>query len=511
MTDNSNPISDYQALLNQYSKQASGGDPPKLDEGFDTQLESGMSNIPPGVIVDPAPPEPTITRQPVASDLPPATLPPPVMSPTSDPPKNNIFKFLFFVSLVFFVLFVVFLGYSFLSRKPSSGTTKVSPTPVQSALPTPTSTVYCTLNDHRYAANDSFTATDGCNTCTCTADQQIVCTTLSCDVTPTSSGSAGKIPADWKTYSDSSSSLSFQYPPIFTPDPKIIGGSHYTQEFTDKSGKYSLSFMVAGNYNQITGTSYPNIDEYIAMPYRVSQVTVAGLDGRQPLPRAGSENENNVSFLSADKSTIYSIDLKTGDNPMNTSESAVKAGQQIFSQILSTFKFADTAATSAASWKTFTNKTFGYTVDVPSFIVQLKKGPSNAKTVVDDQWNFAKTDLSLISPTNKTISPDASISLVIESYKDAAQGNYDLHCKGTAISFNQEKPTINNTSPINGVSEFVQSSGLAFHSTVPTAKYWDSKVCFMKNGIDYEIYYQNYESVSPDSTLNQILSKFKFL
>jgi hypothetical protein len=164
-----------------------------------------------------------------------------------------------------------------------------------------------------------------------------------------------------------------------------------------------------------------------------------------------------------------------------------------------------------ANWKTYTNNKYGYSIKVPAYISQLAVGPGNAKVIDDADWLFAKTDLSLLDSAHKSIASGGAVVLEIASYpSNVAQQNYDMHCKGTQLSFNQENPTISDTSPITDVEQYTQSYGIASHSTVPQIKFWDSKVCFIKNGIDYEIYYQNYESSNTDPTFDQILSTLKF-
>jgi len=151
--------------------------------------------------------------------------------------------------------------------------------------------------------------------------------------------------ADWKIFTSTPGNLSFKYPSSFISKPEVTNGIAIIQDFTDKSGKYTLSFSITNNYNQTTEKPYANIDEYINLPYQVKIIKIAELDGRQPLPRAGSENENQISFFSADKKTIYTINLKTGDSSLNTSEADITAGQTLFNQILSTFKFTNNSAT----------------------------------------------------------------------------------------------------------------------------------------------------------------------
>jgi len=153
----------------------------------------------------------------------------------------------------------------------------------------------------------------------------------------TSSIQNNPTPYSWSTYENED--LTFKFPSQWTDKPILIRGGGYTQEFDDPQKKYILTFLSSGNYNQITGKPYTNIDEYVRMPYKTKIVTVDGQEGRQPLPRAGSENANSVVFFSIDSTVIFTLELQTGGSPLDVSESDVKEGQELFDQILSSFRF----------------------------------------------------------------------------------------------------------------------------------------------------------------------------
>ena len=71
----------------------------------------------------------------------------------------------------------------------------------------------------------------------------------------------------------------------------------------------------------------------------LEKITINGQEGRQILPRAGSENINEVVFFSKDEQFIYHLSLQTGTTPDKTPVAKVQEGQKIFTQILPTFKF----------------------------------------------------------------------------------------------------------------------------------------------------------------------------
>jgi hypothetical protein len=140
---------------------------------------------------------------------------------------------------------------------------------------------------------------------------------------------------------------SFKYPSYLIRGEENIGGSGYSQEFKEENEQYTLTFSVRGNYNQITGKPYATIDEYLDMPYQVKKVTIAGQEGRQPLPRDGSENDFSASFFSKDLEFILTLDLKVSTKH----ELKTDAGYKMFDQILSTFKFS---GTNWGDWQTST-------------------------------------------------------------------------------------------------------------------------------------------------------------
>ena len=85
-------------------------------------------------------------------------------------------KILFIFSLIIFVLAVSSLGFVYYKSQsnPSSNQqvekSQISPTPSGS----------CLLNDKTYLIGESFVASDGCNTCTCEAQDSISCTNNEC-------------------------------------------------------------------------------------------------------------------------------------------------------------------------------------------------------------------------------------------------------------------------------------------------------------------------------------------
>lgn len=173
------------------------------------------------------------------------------------------------------------------------------------------------------------------------------------------------ITSSMSVYSDNY--VTFKYPSNFISSPLLTHGSGYTQEFVNS--KFILSFTVKGNYNQETGNPFTDIDNYVGVPYQASVVNVNGQNGRQYLPRAGSENINEVAFLSKDQKNIFVLNLQVGNNPDTVSVSDIDQGQKYFSQILSTFKYvSQTQVTqSNLNWQTFRDTNLGIQFKYPLF------------------------------------------------------------------------------------------------------------------------------------------------
>ncbi|OGV97217.1 hypothetical protein A2W24_04295 [Microgenomates group bacterium RBG_16_45_19] len=147
---------------------------------------------------------------------------------------------------------------------------------------------------------------------------------------------------EWEIYTtNTDENISFKYPSPWQRLPILIRGSGFLQEFEDPEGSFEFAFSATGNSNQLTGKPFSSLMEYAQMSYPGRIVNLDGQEGRQYLPRAGSENVNSVDFFSPDQTVIYNLFLKTGDTPLNTAAVEIQAGQALFSKILATFKFID--------------------------------------------------------------------------------------------------------------------------------------------------------------------------
>lgn len=113
--------------------------------------------------------------------------------------SSNLPKIIFIFALIIFVLVFAALASVFYKSQSASNQNN-SETSQENATPTPSFT--CSLNDKTYKPNESFPASDGCNTCTCQSQDVIDCTENTCmstksatkskTTTPTATPSAAK-------------------------------------------------------------------------------------------------------------------------------------------------------------------------------------------------------------------------------------------------------------------------------------------------------------------------------
>jgi len=117
---------------------------------------------------------------------------------TNPPTTNNIFKIIFTIALIIFILVIIALGFTYFKSQKNSSTTD-DQTSTTEITQTPASST-CFLNDINYKTGESFIAADGCNTCTCQAKGTIYCTDQACaptiiptkTITPTATSSSSR-------------------------------------------------------------------------------------------------------------------------------------------------------------------------------------------------------------------------------------------------------------------------------------------------------------------------------
>ena len=180
-------------------------------------LESTPPEAP--IELSPTPPEAPIELSPPPTPTPISPTPPqvelPLTSPNLNPPReNHFFKYLFIFSLLVFIAVLVSVVIAFINSQKATSIPKTSSEDILS--PTASPTMFCEINDKKYAIDQKFPATDGCNTCSCTADLTVVCTEMACDATNSATTSTTNL----DTYTNSVAGVSFKYPSIFNYSEK---------------------------------------------------------------------------------------------------------------------------------------------------------------------------------------------------------------------------------------------------------------------------------------------------
>ena len=223
-----------------------------------TEIPTSETELPPSPPENPPQPEPEIEETALPSDYqneyqdvlnqyaanqettaPPAsdneTLPPPPPTITESdifqkPPQNNLFKIIFIVALIIFVSTATILAFVYFKNQKSSPTVNNQSSTTNNLTPT-ISPDTCFLNDKTYQAGETFTATDGCNTCTCVSQNNISCTDKECPSSKSATESAANstkvatssnIHKDWQIYTDSVYKYSIQHPSNWIIDSKSV-------------------------------------------------------------------------------------------------------------------------------------------------------------------------------------------------------------------------------------------------------------------------------------------------
>ena len=108
-------------------------------------------------------------------------------SPSKISPSANSFRSIFIFSLLIFL--VVAGAWAYFLFYPQSVTNLNS----TKNLPSPTQTIQesvCNLDSKVYQVGDSFSSSDGCNTCTCQPNGAVACTEMACIPAPEASSSS---------------------------------------------------------------------------------------------------------------------------------------------------------------------------------------------------------------------------------------------------------------------------------------------------------------------------------
>ncbi|MGI5841033.1 MAG: hypothetical protein ACOX6N_02390 [Patescibacteria group bacterium] len=160
--------------------------PPRQDDE-----NQEMSEAPSPSGLPPSPPsEPQLNRndltQPSSDNQPPPSPPP---APPSVPASGSgLFKILFFLSLVVFLIVAAANVYSLVTGKQINLpflNSSLEETMEETAIPSPSAPTsipsqFCDFNGKQYLVGESFVAQDGCNTCTCQESLELACTEIDC-------------------------------------------------------------------------------------------------------------------------------------------------------------------------------------------------------------------------------------------------------------------------------------------------------------------------------------------
>ena len=142
----------------------------------------------------------------------------------------------------------------------------------------------------------------------------------------------------WKTYISTDNSFTFKFPDDWQVQPANIFGSRTVNEFRYNNNPF-FEVSLVGNYSQITGKRFSNLEEYIGKTRSqyskniiinnllAVKITDPG-DGGHIIPY------EEMIIFSKDNNNIISLYFNYGFYP--ESEKG-----KVFDQILSTFKFLD--------------------------------------------------------------------------------------------------------------------------------------------------------------------------
>jgi len=191
--------SNYQDILDKYAQSLNSTGDSKIPQETIKPEPELEPKTPPESILTPeeeailkaqSQPEPTPQIEPppiTEAIIPPSpqTELPPESSEIKPKKQNNFFKYLFFFSLIIFIIVLVLVVISFLnSQKPVTDNREIIE---NNSSPTPFPATFCEINDQQYSVGETFLADDNCNTCTCGEDLTVICTTNTCDLSPTQS------------------------------------------------------------------------------------------------------------------------------------------------------------------------------------------------------------------------------------------------------------------------------------------------------------------------------------
>lgn len=196
-------------------------------------------------------------------------------------------------------------------------------------------------------------------------------------VAPTTTVPKAESTATWKTYTNTN--FSIQYPStleykevlesksvIFSPEGtnRNIPLRNIWIELYDNPQNLSVTDFIKNNIN-------PNAT---TQSYTLNNVNGVMLNAYQ-----GGDHKTLSSYAFDYKGQIYTISLNEYPSPISNSPQTIQ--DDIFSKIVSTFKFTDSTTLDTSTWKTHTSSANGYSFTYPDNWILRENLPSNSVSV----------------------------------------------------------------------------------------------------------------------------------
>ncbi|KKR72133.1 MAG: hypothetical protein UU81_C0026G0022 [Microgenomates group bacterium GW2011_GWC1_41_8] len=219
----------------------------------------------------------------------------------------------------------------------------------------------CVYNGGTYSIGDSVPSEDGCNSCSCTYDEQTNTTQVSCTVMACANDQSDPA-TGWNTFQDEN--YTFKYPNEWQQQETNLFGSRSVTEFSYQSGT-PFGFSNQGNYNQETGKEYSTLDEYLgkAAAEKSIDIQVAGNLAKfvdDPGDPGHVITFQRVVLFSTTKAEILDFYYQSSYYQQEYSEN-------ILTQILSTFRFLDFLDEEELDvrWRQYTDNELKITFEYP--------------------------------------------------------------------------------------------------------------------------------------------------
>ncbi len=214
------PVNEYAEIVKKYT-QSQATEPKEPTDSVLGAIHTPTVTPP---APTPAPPMPPMPEPQLPPHSPMSVEPKPNVSIQMDPPlpppmphatsgNSAMVSFFKLTTFLSFILLVIVCTKLVLNFQTLSKPVYTTPTPSVS-MPTPTtpSVGSCILNDQTYALGQTFPAQDGCNTCTCATNDNIVCTQKACISTSPAKTTTKPTSTTDKTFTSKTFGFKFNYP-----------------------------------------------------------------------------------------------------------------------------------------------------------------------------------------------------------------------------------------------------------------------------------------------------------